>query len=61
MDNERFKEFGKNGRRIRVAAGLSQSVIAERMGIDQGNYSRLERGTARPTLQTVFRLSQALG
>jgi transcriptional regulator with XRE-family HTH domain len=61
MDTERFKDFGENVRRIRVAAGLSQIVIAERMGIDQGNYSRLERGTAKPTLQTLFRLSEALG
>jgi transcriptional regulator with XRE-family HTH domain len=61
MDTKRFKDFGQNVYRIRVAAGLSQTAVAERMGVDQGNYSRLESGTAKPTLQTVFRLSQALG
>ncbi|MDU0343786.1 helix-turn-helix domain-containing protein [Bosea rubneri] len=52
--------LGKNMRRIRVAAGLSQDEIAVRMGVEQTYVSGLERGVRNPTLTTLERAAMAL-
>ena len=52
--------LGKNMRRIRVAAGLSQDEIAVRMGVEQTYVSGLERGVRNPTLTTLDRAATAL-
>jgi transcriptional regulator with XRE-family HTH domain len=52
--------LGKNMRRIRVAAGLSQDEVAVRMGVEQTYVSGLERGVRNPTLTTVDRAAVAL-
>jgi transcriptional regulator with XRE-family HTH domain len=52
--------FGKNMRRIRIAAGLSQDEIAIRMGVEQTYVSGLERGVRNPTLTTLDRAASAL-
>lgn len=52
--------MGKNMRRIRVAAGLSQDEIAVRMGVEQTYVSGLERGVRNPTLTTLDRAASAL-
>jgi Helix-turn-helix domain len=38
--------FGQNMRRYRLAAGLSQEAVAERMGVDRAHVSSMERWTA---------------
>src|SRR5438045_1291236 len=49
-------------RRHRVAAGLSQEVLAERAGISTRGLSDLERGRSHaPRLDTLSRLAEALG
>lgn len=53
--------FGKNIRRFRVKAGLSQEAVAERMGVDRAHVSSMERGQQNVTLLTIWHLSQALG
>ena len=53
--------FGKNIRRFRVNAGLSQEAVAERMGVDRAHVSSMERGQQNVTLFTIWHLSQALG
>jgi ribosome-binding protein aMBF1 (putative translation factor) len=41
---------GRNVRRLRIAAGLSQAALAERMGVDRSYISGLELGSAiRPS------------
>src|SRR5690348_15185953 len=50
----------RNLRRLRVAKGLSQEVIAVDAGIDRTYVSRLERGMENPTVAVLERLSQAL-
>lgn len=52
--------LGKNMRRFRVAAGLSQDEIAVRMGVEQTYVSGLERGVRNPTLTTLDRAATAL-
>ena len=38
------KAFGGNARRFRLALGLSQEAVAERMGVDRAFISSMERG-----------------
>jgi len=53
--------FGLNMRRLRLAAGLSQEAIAERMGVDRAHVSGMERGQQNVTLLTLWQAAQALG
>lgn len=48
-------------RSYRKVAGLTQRVLAERVGCDQSAISRLERGERSPTLAMLRALSGALG
>jgi transcriptional regulator with XRE-family HTH domain len=55
------KVFGLNLRRYRLAAGLSQEAVAERMGVDRAHVSSMERGQQNVTLLTIWQAAQALG
>lgn len=46
---------------FRRTAGLTQQALAEQTGIGQSEISRIERGVANPTQETLTRLGQALG
>jgi ribosome-binding protein aMBF1 (putative translation factor) len=46
---------------LRERAGLTQAELAERTGIDQGDLSRIERGSTSPTARTLQRIAEALG
>lgn len=48
-------------RRARRAAGLTTTVLAERVGINQANISRLERGLQTATPQLAEALARELG
>jgi transcriptional regulator with XRE-family HTH domain len=50
----------RNIRRLRVANGLSQEVLAVDAGIDRTYVSRLERGLENPTVVVLERLAKAL-
>jgi DNA-binding XRE family transcriptional regulator len=54
-------EVGRNVRRLRIAAGLTQTALAERSGIDRTYLSDLEAGRRNPTVTTLARLAKALG
>lgn len=47
-------------RKIRTDAGLSQKDLAQRLGLDPSQMSRLEHGDANPTWGTVKRIAAAL-
>lgn len=40
---------------------ITQSELAKRTGIDQGDISKLERGTRNPSLKLLKRLANGLG
>ena len=44
----------------RIAAGLTQAQLAERLGTTQSAVSRLESGVQTPTLDTLYRLAEVL-
>jgi transcriptional regulator with XRE-family HTH domain len=52
---------GRNVKRLRIAAGLSQAKLAERMGVDRAYISGLELGQRNPTIVTLWHVGQALG
>ncbi len=53
--------FGDCVRAHRVARGLSQPQLADEAGISEVWVSKIERGTASPSFDTIARLATALG
>ena len=45
----------------REANNLTQAQLAAATGIDQGNISKLENGSANPSLRTLKRLAAGMG
>jgi len=45
---------------LRERHGLTQQQLAERCGVDQGDISRIERGSTSPTARTLQRIADAL-
>jgi transcriptional regulator with XRE-family HTH domain len=54
------QRFGKNVRRIRHAAGLSQEELALRSGLDRSFVGQVERGERNISLTNIYRLATAL-
>ena len=54
------KEFGAILRAARLAAGISQEVLAERADCDRTYPSLLERGLRQPTIGKVIEIAEAL-
>jgi transcriptional regulator with XRE-family HTH domain len=52
--------FGRNVRRLREEAGLSQEQLAFEAGMKRGYLSDLERGVRNPTIRALARLATAL-
>ena len=52
-----MSHFSEKIKSLRQAAGLTQKVIAEKIGISQGNYSGLEKGKFDPSLTTLEKIS----
>ncbi len=54
------KEFGEKLRLKRKEAGYSQESFAAYVGIERGNYGKMERGCVNIKLETLFKLINAL-
>jgi len=61
MSEDVRRMVGRNVRRLRTAAGLSQAELANRMGVDRAYVSGLELGERNPTVITLWHVAQALG
>ena len=55
-----YERFGANLASARIAAGLSQSEMAERMEIPQSTYCGYETGTRKVPLSQIIALAAAL-
>jgi DNA-binding XRE family transcriptional regulator len=53
-------ELGRNLRCVRTAAGLTQTALAKRSGLDRSYVSGLEAGQRNPTALTLQRLAKVL-
>ena len=45
----------------RESSGLTQSELAKRTGIAQGDISKFENGNGNPSIKTLKRLAQGMG
>ena len=57
---ERAHDIAVQVMALRERHGLTQRQLAERCGIDQGDISRIERGSTSPTTRTLQRIADAL-
>lgn len=53
--------FGAALLKTRLAANLSQEVLADKAGLDRSYMSLLERGKRQPSVKVLFQLADALG
>lgn len=56
-----MEELGSGLATARRDLNISQQALAESSGIAQSEISRIETGRANPTIETVTRLTTALG
>ncbi|MGB3945974.1 MAG: helix-turn-helix transcriptional regulator [Candidatus Saccharimonadales bacterium] len=61
MSNEYLLLFGKRVRELRKAKKLSQSQLADKVGVDRSYIGLLERGERNPSLEVIADIAKALG
>ena len=54
------KKFGVRVRKLRVAQGLSQEVLAQRAGLHRTYIGGIERGERNVSLENIQKISSAL-
>ena len=60
MDKDLAAVMGHAARQARRARQLTQERVAEQLGVSSEFYSRLERGLAHPSLETLLRMTDVL-
>lgn len=55
------KRFGQRVKELRLRSSMSQEAFADRCGFARSYMSRIERGSANPSLSAVETLANALG
>ena len=58
--SEIVREFGNRVAMLRKKAGLTQVALAHRIGMSSEAVSRIENGSASPTLERVAAIARAL-
>lgn len=48
-------------REVRARSGLSMMEMSRRMGVDEGHWSKVERGIVRPSREFLVRFEEILG
>lgn len=61
MSKKVKKAFGKALRELRMKHKLSQLDVSTASDLDRAYMSELERGLKNPSLETIFRLADAIG
>ena len=59
--DERFKLLGRRVKFLRMDKGISQTRMAELIGLSQTNLSNMEAGRTAITTQNLFKMSEILG
>jgi transcriptional regulator with XRE-family HTH domain len=54
------KSFGERLKQIRLQKGLSQSELAEAVGVHYSHIGKYERNQSRPYVETLTKLAEAL-
>ena len=58
--DERFKLLGRRVKFLRMDKGISQTRMAELIGLSQTNLSNMEAGRTAITTQNLFKMSEIL-
>ena len=53
--------IGDRIKKARLAAGLSQSELAKRMGISTNGVCQWEKGRRAPKVETVYKIAECIG
>jgi transcriptional regulator with XRE-family HTH domain len=59
-DKKYLKDFGKNLRKIRIKANLSQEALGLDAGLGKNQVGMIERGEVNVTISTIKRLARQL-
>jgi len=54
------KAFGRTLKSLRESAGLSQTTLGTKAGLDRTFISLLELGKRQPTITTLYKLAESL-
>lgn len=57
---EDAQKLAENLKRIRLEKGVTQSKLADELGVDRSFVSNIEKGKTNPTLLTITKLAKAL-
>lgn len=58
---EESKKLGSNLKALRANKSITQSQLAELIGVDKSFVSNIENGKTNPTLSTITSLAKVLG
>lgn len=58
---DELKELSRKVKMIRLAKGVSQTRMAEEIGVSQTNLSNMEAGRTAITIQNLFKIQKVLG
>ncbi len=58
---EELKVLSRRVKMIRIAKGVSQTDMAEAIGLSQTNLSNMESGRTAITIQNLFKIQKVLG
>ncbi len=61
MNTPLRKHFGQRIKELRHATGLSQEAFADRCGFARSYMSRIERGSANPSLDAIQIIADGFG
>jgi transcriptional regulator with XRE-family HTH domain len=60
MEND-AKKLGENLKALRTERKITQTGLAEKLGVDKSFVSNIEKGKNNPTLSTITNLAKVLG
>lgn len=60
MKKDIYSTIGQSIRRIRKSLGITQEELALKIGISPSFISHIERGTKKASIETIYKISNAL-
>ncbi|MFI3300025.1 MAG: helix-turn-helix transcriptional regulator [Candidatus Gastranaerophilales bacterium] len=60
MNTKVLVNLGKNLKKIRLENGLTQEVLAEKVGVHPTYVGKIEIGKCNPSVKILFKFSRAL-
>mgnify|MGYP005887960019 FL=1 len=61
MNTKVLENLGKNLKKYRLDCGITQEILAEKVGIHPTYVGKLESGKNNPSVKLLFKVSRALG